>query len=159
LRGGGSTHRAGGTTKRRATDGSGLRGLLKPAEPVLAGDIRVAIVDDEEPVAQVLKEILVGAGCTVSAMAHTYEDAVALVEHRGVCDIIFVDLGLGGKPAGINVAHHAVRAGLAVVVMTGGASLPDALAGAGLLLKPFSVESVHALLHTLRRQEGPIAAA
>jgi len=123
------------------------------------GRPRVAIVDDEEFVALGLKEALETQGYAVSAIAHTYEDAVDLVERRGACEIVFVDLGLGGKPLGIEVARRAVRNGLAVVVMTGGASLPADLAGVALLLKPFSDESVQALLHTLGRRDGPRPAA
>ncbi|MBI3515931.1 MAG: response regulator [Proteobacteria bacterium] len=124
-----------------------------------AGDIRVAIIDDEPLIARALKAMLEAAGYAVPTMAHTHEEAVALVERPGACDIVFVDLRLGGKPAGIDVARRAVRNGLAVVVMTGGATIPDELTGVALLLKPFSSEAVRTLLHSLRRQDGPVAAA
>jgi DNA-binding response OmpR family regulator len=120
---------------------------------------RVAIVDDEEFVVLGLQETLEAHGYAVAAVAHSYEDAVALVERREACEIAFVDLGLGGKPAGIDIARRAVRNGWAVVVMTGGASLPADLAGAALLLKPFSDESVRTVLHTLGRRDRPSPAA
>lgn len=125
----------------------------------MPGRPRVAIVDDEEFVVLGLKATLEALGHAVSAVAHGVEDAVALVERRDACDIAFIDLGLGGQPAGIDIARRAVRNGWAVVVMTGGASLPADLAGAALLLKPFSDESVRTVLHTLGRRDGPTSAA
>jgi CheY-like chemotaxis protein len=117
---------------------------------VPAGSIRVAIVDDEAFIARGLKQTLEDAGYVVSAIADTYDAAVAVVEQRDALDVVFVDLGLGGMPAGIDVARRAVRNGLSVVVMTGGATLPADLAGAALLLKPFSAESVRTVLVSLR---------
>jgi len=114
--------------------------------------IRAAIIEDEPFVIEGLTEILTEAGHVVSAVARTRDEALALVEQGGQFDVVFVDLGLGGKPAGIDVARRAVRNELAVVVMTGGAVLPTDLAGAGLLLKPFSAEAVRAILHTLLRR-------
>src|SRR5258706_12749049 len=119
------------------------------------GRINVGIIDDEVMVATALQAILEGIGCVVAALAHTYEDALALIARPGDCELVFVDLGLGGKPAGIEVARRAADNGLGVVVMTGGATVPDELAGAGLLLKPFSTEQVERLLQTLRPR-GPI---
>lgn len=123
------------------------------------GRVRIGIIDDEPPVASLLKDMLEGAGYAVSAVVHTYDEAMALVERRDSCEIVFVDLALGGKPTGIDVARRAVANGFAVVVMTGGASLPADLDGAGLLLKPFSGDQVRTLLHTLRNRDGKTSPA
>lgn len=119
-----------------------------------AGRARIGIVDDEPPIASLLKDMLEAAGYAVTAVVHSHDEAMALVEQRDSCEIVFIDLALGGKPTGIDVARRAVANGFAVVVMTGGASLPADLAGAGLLLKPFSGEQVRSLLHTLRKGDG-----
>jgi two-component system, response regulator PdtaR len=114
------------------------------------GRINVGIVDDEILVATALKHMLESIGYDVAALAHTVEEGLALAERPGACELVFVDLCLDGEPAGIEVARRAARNGLGVVVVTGGAMLPDELAGAGLLLKPFSTEQVQTLLHALR---------
>jgi DNA-binding response OmpR family regulator len=121
---------------------------------VPAGRVRIGIVDDEPPVADLLKNMLDVAGYTVATVVHSYDEAMALVERPDTCEIVFIDLALGGKPAGIDIARRAVANGFSVVVMTGGARLPADLAGAGLLLKPFSGEQVRTLLHSLRRGDG-----
>jgi DNA-binding response OmpR family regulator len=126
---------------------------------VTVGRVRIGIIDDEPPVASMLKDMLEGAGYAVSAVVHTYDDAMELVERRDSCEIVFVDLALGGKPTGIDVARRAVANGFAVVVMTGGASLPADLDGTGLLLKPFSGDQVRTLLHTLRNRDGKTSPA
>jgi CheY-like chemotaxis protein len=120
------------------------------------GRISIAIVDDEVIVAAALMHILEGIGYVVTALAHTFEDGMALIDRLGERGLIFIDLFLNGRPAGIELAQRAAENGLNVVVMTGAAALPSKLPGAGLLLKPFSPEQVRTLLHTLR--EGPSAA-
>ncbi|MEJ0067991.1 MAG: response regulator [Pseudomonadota bacterium] len=124
-----------------------------------AGRVCIGIVDDEPLIASLLKDMLEGAGYTVSAVVHTYDAAMTLVEQPDSCEIVFVDLALGGKPTGIDVARRAVANGLAVVIMTGGASLPADLDGVGLLLKPFSVEQVRTLLHSLPKRDGKTSPA
>ncbi len=111
---------------------------------------RVAIVEDDELVARALRAMIEGAGCTASAIVGTYEEATALLEGGERYDIAFVDLRLGGKETGADIAQRAVQLGIAVVVMTGSAVLPDGLSGAALLMKPFSVDQVQTLLHQLR---------
>ena len=111
--------------------------------------IRVGIVDDEVLVAAALTDILQGIGFAVTALAHTFEDGMALIDRLGKRGLVFVDLFLGGRLTGIELARRAAQNGLNVVVMTGATTLPAELPGAGLLLKPFSAEQVRTLLHTL----------
>lgn len=113
------------------------------------GRISVGIVEDEVLIATFLGKIVEAAGCVVTALAHTFEDAVALVERTSDRGVMFVDLFLNGRPTGVEVARRAAQKGWNVVIMTGAASLPDELPGARLLLKPFSAEQVETLLHTL----------
>ena len=116
--------------------------------------LTVAIVEDDDLVAIALAAMLERAGATVVAAAHTYEDAITLVESGPRCAVVFVDLTLHGQPTGIDVARRAARAGLAVVIVTGGGPLTDELPGAALLEKPFSAEHVRAILDWIRRGAG-----
>ena len=115
--------------------------------------LRVAIVEDDDLVAMALTAMLKEAGATVVATAGTYEAALTLIDGGPSFDMAFIDLHLGGQASGIDVAHRAVRAGLSVVVMTGSASLPDGLTGAGLLLKPFSSVQVETVIHALKTRD------
>jgi FixJ family two-component response regulator len=118
---------------------------------------RIGIVDDDELVAFALKNMLASQGYEVAGVAHTSVEAFALVEALGDSGVVFIDVWLDGSSTGVGIALEAVRNGLDVIVMTGGPQLPPELAGAGLLLKPFSTDQVKALLHLLRRP--PEAAA
>jgi FixJ family two-component response regulator len=118
---------------------------------------KIGIVDDDQLVAFALKNMLASEGYEVAAVAHTSTEAFALVEALGDSGLVFIDLWLGGTSSGVDVALQAVRNGLDVIVMTGGAQLPAELAGAGLLLKPFSVDQLNTLLHLLRRPSQGVA--
>ena len=120
--------------------------------------ITVGIIDDEALIARALERILVGIGYTVTALAHTVEDGIALVERTDACDLVFIDLFLDGRAAGVEIAQRAARNGLDVVIMTGAPTLPDGLPGAALLLKPFSSDQVLTLLRSLGPAEAPVAA-
>lgn len=115
----------------------------------MPNQLRVVIVDDDEKLTVALTAMLHQAGATVVASARTYKSGLTLLDAGRRCDAAFVELRLGGQAAGIDLVRRAARAGLTVVVMTGGDSLPDGLAGAGLLLKPFSSAQVGTILHTL----------
>jgi CheY-like chemotaxis protein len=113
--------------------------------------IRVGIVDDDELVSNVLRVMLKDAGCVVTAVASTYDDAITLLEIPDACEAVFIDLYLGGYATGAAVARHAVQRGLPVVVVTGSQVLPADLSGTALLFKPFSSEQVRLLVHELRQ--------
>ena len=110
--------------------------------------MRIGIIEDDALLAGVLRGMLESLGHAVAAVAHGYEEALALVG-GGTCDAAFIDIRLGGQPVGIEIARRGASNGVAVVVMTGAPLLPDDLAGAALLLKPFSVEAVRGVLHSL----------
>ncbi len=116
------------------------------------GRMRIGIIEDDEIIAMALAAMLTEHGATVVSSAHSYDEALAAIQAGVACDTFFVDLHLHGKPTGIDLAHRAVRAGYAVVVMTGGSSIPDELSGVGLLLKPFSRDQVADLVHRLSRR-------
>jgi DNA-binding response OmpR family regulator len=117
--------------------------------------ITVAIVEDDDLIAMALAEMLKEAGTTVVAAAHSYEDAIAILDAGPPCEVIFVDLFLHGRLTGVDVARRAARKGISVVVMTGETSLPKELSGVALLLKPYSIEQVRAILHQIRRPHRP----
>jgi len=115
---------------------------------------RVAIVEDDDLVAMALAAMVKEAGAVVVATAATYEAALGLVEGNPPCDMAFIDLHLRGQASGVDLAHRAVAAGLSVVVVTGSASLPDGLTGAGLLLKPFSGVQVAGVIRALKTRDA-----
>ena len=124
------------------------------------GRISVGIVDDEVLIAARLMHSLEGIGYVASALAHTFEDGMVLIDRLGERSLVFVDLFLDGRPAGIELAQRAAQNGLNVVVMTGATALPGQLPGAALLLKPFSPEQVQILVHSLRETSpAPTCAA
>ena len=122
--------------------------------PITVAPLTVAIVEDDDLVAMALADMLERAGATVVAAAHTYEDAVTMLESGPRCGVVFVDLTLHGQPTGIDIARRAARGGRAVVIVTGGGPLTDELPGAALLEKPFSLEHVRAILDWIRRGDG-----
>ena len=113
--------------------------------------MRIGIIEDDEIIALALAAILKERGASVVLNARSYGEGLAAIQGGLPCDTYFVDLHLHGRPTGIDLAQRAVRAGYAVVVMTGGSSIPDALSGVGLLLKPFSRDQVADLVHRLSR--------
>ena len=119
---------------------------------MVPGATIVGIVDDDEFFAAGLRALLEELGHVVAVDARTYEDARAMVEGRAGCEVAFIDLMLGAAPSGADLARRAVANGLAVVVMTGGPSLPNDLDGAALLLKPFSREQVAMVLQEMLRR-------
>ncbi len=111
---------------------------------------RVLIVDDDEILAVLLKDIVEQCGAVVGAVAHTYDSARQLLD-TAAFDLAFIDLRLGAALTGADLARQAAARHIQVVAVTGSPTLPEGLEGVALLTKPFSVETVRLLLDTLRR--------
>ncbi len=122
-------------------------------------NLRVVIIDDDVLVAGVLKDIVLHCGAEVVAVAHGYETGAALLVDRSACDLAFIDLRLGKELSGVDLARQAVGRGIQVIAVTGALQLPEDLVGAGLLTKPFSVESVRLVLDTVGARDRAPASA
>lgn len=106
-------------------------------------DLSIIVVDDDKDILGLLARMLAGSRSFVSFPAA--EDFLAGAELKG-CDIVLIDINLPGLD-GISLTKHIknVSAGCDVVVMTGEATLDNAMAAiqAGaydFLTKPFSYE-------------------
>lgn len=127
-------------------------GSIEPARNPLLHERTAIVVEDDEAFRQVLTRSLEYVGIKVSHFASAEEAELSLLEHPEV-DIVLVDLHLPGKN-GIELVRNLRRKpslkGLPapkVIVATGDRSQVwrdecEAIGGAEILLKPFSVEAL-----------------
>ncbi|MBV8165899.1 MAG: response regulator [Alphaproteobacteria bacterium] len=117
--------------------------------------LRALIVEDEAVVTQMLVNVLGHIGIPVArAVATTSEAMAVLTDDQGI-DIALVDINLDVAGGGVEVAKAAAARGLYVVIITGNPQVPGDLAGHALLLKPFSVDHLEAILKDARRKLRP----
>ena len=108
----------------------------------------VLVVDDEQLVRQVKREILLHAGCIVFE-AEGAEEAIRLAAvHTGTIDVLVTDLSLPGlQGADLAVRLRALRPGLGVVFTSGylDDGVPGTLVpGSVFLQKPFALDELTA---------------
>ena len=113
---------------------------------------RILVVDDDELIVAVLKDILERLGAGAVECAYTFDAGAELLAGPVRHDLAFIDLRLGQTLSGIDLARTAAAGGVLVVAMTGERHLPEGLDGAALLTKPFSVEAVRLVFDTMARQ-------
>ena len=114
--------------------------------------LRALIVEDEQVVAAMLANVLNHLGIVVAQAATTKTDAMTLLMSGEAVDIALVDVNLDVAGGGIDVAKEAAAQGIYVVIITGNDRVPEDLAGHALLLKPFSVDHLEAVIADARRQ-------
>lgn len=85
-----------------------------------ARDITALVVDDEEPILHILREILVSCGITHVDTAATPAEAIELFERVGH-DLVFTDAMLGIHGNGTDLARRfrGSRQGTVIVLMSG----------------------------------------
>ncbi len=110
----------------------------------------ILIVEDEAIVAMDLRLHLQDLGYTVSGLAATGEEALAMAE-RTRPSLVLMDISLGAGMDGIEAAHHMQAMGLPVVFLTAFAdegTLTRAKESGpyGYLLKPFDERSLHSTI-------------
>ena len=113
---------------------------------------RVLIVEDDVIIAGVLADMLDALGCSVVGSAHQVERALALVrEEAATLDAVLLDLRLGMELA-YPVADALVAHGVPFGFMTGAdlESAESRFATVPVLGKPFGLDELEALLHTVR---------
>lgn len=103
---------------------AGSEGEIEGASPAKCE--RVLVVEDDETVADVLREVLEGSPFDVR-FAASAEEAMALVD-EAVPDLVLTDISLP-KKSGLDVMRHArtVDGEIAVILMTGYASVQTAI--------------------------------
>jgi DNA-binding response OmpR family regulator len=103
--------------------------------------MRVLVVEDEPNVRASLAELLAAMGHEVVAVA-SYAAGLAHVL-RGGWDVVLTDAVLPGG-SGIDLARHAVAAGMPAVICTGNPQAMHQLAGRGIsfLQKPFTADEL-----------------
>jgi len=120
--------------------------------------LRVLVVDDEDFVRELLKEILEFEGCTV-IMAENGDEALDLFQD-GHFDGVFTDVGMPGM-SGWELAQ-AIREQremipIAVITGWGEAVGSDEQKAAGVdwvIAKPFTADRISELVKEIRRQRG-----
>jgi len=109
--------------------------------------ILVFVVEDEEPIRQLLDEALSDGGFAVT-MAGNGEEAIAMLDAADAAFAALVtDVNLAGKFTGWEVAAHAreINGALPIIYITGGSAHDWASKGVPnsiLLTKPFAVAQV-----------------
>jgi CheY-like chemotaxis protein len=116
--------------------------------PSLAGR-RVLVVEDETLVAMLVEDTLVDAGVVVLGPVATVSESLALLEKERP-DLAVLDLNLAGETSE-PVAEALIRLGVPFVVASGygAAGLPQRLASAPVLAKPYAPEDLTAALARL----------
>lgn len=111
---------------------------------------RIAIVEDDAIIAEVLMEALVDAGHFVCGIAAKFKEALTLIQQTSP-DLVILDVNLAGDRDGIDLARELQgHQGLKIVFCSG--SMPSAhdefrtLQSAGVLLKPFSPEHLRRVI-------------
>lgn len=119
----------------RHDDGLGLSGRF------------VLVVDDEEPVRQLVADVLIEAGYRVEGVS-SVADARPYLRDPAL-DVIVSDVKMPGESGLVLAAEvHALRPGLPIILMTGAAGSEEraeaARSGVPVLEKPFSFAEIEA---------------
>lgn len=129
---------------------------------VLAGR-RVLVIDDEEPVREGMRQVLLGWGCE-PLIAASADDAIALVRDRPAPDVMVVDFRLpAGRDglAAIAAVHSACAQQVPAVIVSGESSSAELArlqaAGIPLLHKPASPAKLRAMLGFLLESRARVA--
>lgn len=111
--------------------------------------VKVLIVEDDLMLADFTEELLVGQNYTVTGIARTVTEALALARQTPP-DIVILDLRLADGGLGTEFATELVSAGgprrPGILYVTGNKSQVDLVHGDACLAKPYrSVDLIHAL--------------
>jgi signal transduction histidine kinase/ActR/RegA family two-component response regulator len=131
------------------------------AAPIDLSGRTVLVVEDTASVLQLVREVLVGAGCTVLTASDGSEALRRLEEHRGPLDVLCTDVVMPGAPVRQVLARFSeLHPGAPILIVSG--YVADELALRGIaegryrqLPKPFTVNE---LLHTVGELTRPKAA-
>jgi two-component system, response regulator PdtaR len=111
----------------------------------------VFCVEDDEDIAMIIRYHLEGLGYQMCGLADNVRDAMAGIGKSNP-DIVLVDIGLNGKPGGLEVGNFLVSETNIPFIYLSGADDPETLENAkktvpkGYLLKPFDATDLKAAL-------------
>ena len=113
----------------------------------MADALSVLIVEDESLIAMMLEDFLESLGHSLAGTCETVPDALARVEEGGF-DVAILDVNLNGQRVW-PVADRLAEKRIPYVLATGGhiEPPPPAHAGAPVLSKPFTLDSIEPVLH------------
>ncbi len=111
---------------------------------------KILLIEDEALVAMLLEDMLADRGCTVAAVAHRLDDALARVGDADLAfDVAILDLNLNGEVT-FSVAEALAARGVPFVFATGygAGGLPHIWKSRPTLQKPFTANDVASALRT-----------
>jgi CheY-like chemotaxis protein len=109
----------------------------------------ILVIEDEELIASVIKEMLLDLGCRQVWIAASTKDALAvLAQHRPHAAVL--DINLGGE-SGFHLAQALADAGIPFVFASGygRAGLSKAWASRPVIQKPFKLDTLAAVIGAL----------
>lgn len=144
---------------KRPVQTNAIRGLLMPdATPVKSGQTRILIVDDEESVRDLLRDILEKEGCQ-AIVAEGGRQALSLFEN-GNFDAVFTDVGMpdmNGWELSRAVRERDHQIPVAVITGWGeavGSQDRQAAQVDWVVAKPFDTPQIVAMAHEVFRRRG-----
>jgi CheY-like chemotaxis protein len=117
----------------------------------------VFCVEDNEDIAAIIRSHLNELGYQMCGVADNARDAVAGIR-KSKPDLVLVDIGLNGKPEGLEIGDFLVSRTDIPFIYLSGTDDPETLANAqktipnGYLLKPFNVTDLKVALDTAQRE-------
>ena len=119
--------------------------------------LRALVVEDEQLLAAHMADALGTIGLSVVGVSNSYDDAIRQLDKPDAFDIAFIDLYLGREYHGLDLAKLATQRSIAVVLVTGQLShaISDTLStlkSVALLIKPFSIEQLKAVVAAVRKE-------
>lgn len=110
---------------------------------------RLLLVEDEPLVAFDNEHLLSDAGYTIVATVDRVSDAIEQINtHDGEIDLVVADINLADG-SGMDVAHAARAAGIAVLFVTGQCPIGAESAAAGCLSKPYPPRALLAAIDAI----------
>lgn len=121
-------------------------GALEPMDRQPLRDVRILLLEDDALISLDAEDMLLGIGAARVLVAHTVEEAEALLDRESV-DVAVLDLVIGSGRCE-DFARRLVARPLPVVFASGfgGGALPEPLQQIPTVEKPYSPQALHAAL-------------
>ena len=122
-------------------------GAMKPMDCQPLRDVRILLLEDDALISLDAEDMLLGIGASRVLVAHTVEEAEALLERESV-DVAVLDLVIGSGRCE-DFARRLVARPLPIVFASGfggDGALPEPLRQVPTVEKPYSPQTLHAAL-------------
>jgi CheY-like chemotaxis protein len=122
---------------------------MTPEAPPATPALRILVVEDELMIRMLLEDMLGELGYTVAAAAANMNEALEAAKNADF-DLAILDVNLNGEPVS-PVADALVARGVPFVFATGYGEhgLPEPYRGRPTLKKPFQLEGLEQMLHSV----------